>query len=152
MSQLELDSGSTEMTQDDMEEKEEKEEEEDEYDEDDDDEEMIADENDKEIVPSEFVEALLRLSTAKFKRGTLAQRMTQLYHDHMMPLSSNVSDNTTHRSASAFCLLSFFSFVFFLFSFPFFFFFIFFSLSLVPDFFFFFSFLFSLLPHLCSVQ
>lgn len=99
------------MTRGDMEENQEKEEE-DEYDEDDD-EEMIADENDKEIVPSEFVEALLRLSAAKFKRGTLAQRMTQLYHDHLMPLSSNVTDNTTHRSASAFVLFFlFFSFLF----------------------------------------
>ena len=57
------------------------------------------DENDKEIVPQEFIEALLRLAVARYKRGTLAQRLAMLFERNVAPLSSNVNDNTTLRAA-----------------------------------------------------
>ena len=57
------------------------------------------DENDKEIVPQEFIEALLRLSVARYKKGTMAVRVSNVYENLLLPLSSNVNDNTTLRAA-----------------------------------------------------
>jgi hypothetical protein len=57
------------------------------------------DENDKEIVPSEFVEALVRLAAARYTRsGTLAERLEKLIENNLRPVLGKVMDTTTFRS------------------------------------------------------
>jgi hypothetical protein len=72
-------------------------------DDDDEEENYEEDDNDKEIVPQEFIEALLRLSVAKYntktksKHLTMGNRLEYLYETLLSPLSSNVSDAVTFR-------------------------------------------------------
>ena len=72
-----------------------------EHEDDDEEDDYEADENDKEMVPQEFVEALLRLSVAKYHRKksmTMAARLEKIIEDYMIPLSAVVSDNISFRA------------------------------------------------------
>ena len=66
---------------------------------DDDSEDIDYDENEKEIVPSEYVEALVRLAAGRYnKGGSLASRLEKLVEKNLRPVLGKVVDQTSFRS------------------------------------------------------